>query len=165
MAWTLQKETGSVHCSGGILADDQVEYNAVCLILLSFFLHLCWYSSCFLFYSGMLQGLGKTISMIALIQMQRSAQDKSKEKDLDDIKAEALNLDDDDENVAPASQELKQRRETDGVEVIPDARTSIKGFRRRRPAAGTLVVCPASVLRQWARELDEKVTDEASLSI
>ncbi|CAN4123761.1 unnamed protein product [Withania somnifera] len=133
LAWMLQKETGSVHCSGGILADDQ--------------------------------GLGKTISMIALIQMQRSAQDKSKAKDLDAIKAEALNLDDDDENVAPASQETNHCGEIDGVEVIPDARTSIKGFRRRRPAAGTLVVCPASVLRQWARELDEKVTDDACLSI
>ncbi|CAN4105473.1 unnamed protein product [Withania somnifera] len=133
LSWMLQKETGSVHCSGGILADDQ--------------------------------GLGKTISMIALIQMQRSAQDKSKAKDLDAIKAEALNLDDDDENVAPASQETNHCGEIDGVEVIPDARTSIKGFRRRRPAAGTLVVCPASILRQWARELDEKVTDDACLSI
>ncbi|WMV13615.1 hypothetical protein MTR67_007000 [Solanum verrucosum] len=133
LAWMLQKETGSVHCSGGILADDQ--------------------------------GLGKTISMIALIQMQRSAQDKSKAKDLDAIKAEALNLDDDDENGVPASQETDQCGEIDGVEVITDARTSIKGFRRRRPAAGTLVVCPASVLRQWARELDEKVTDDAHLSV
>ncbi|PIA35393.1 hypothetical protein AQUCO_03500045v1 [Aquilegia coerulea] len=34
-----------------------------------------------------------------------------------------------------------------------------------QPAAGTLVVCPASVLRQWARELDDKVTDSAKLSI
>lgn len=133
LAWMLQKETGSVHCSGGILADDQ--------------------------------GLGKTISMIALIQMQRSAQDKSKAKDLDAIKAEALNLDDEDENVVPASQETNQCVEIDGVEVIPDVRTSLKGFRRRRPAAGTLVVCPASVLRQWARELEEKVTDDAHLSI
>ncbi|XP_015066881.1 helicase-like transcription factor CHR28 isoform X2 [Solanum pennellii] len=133
LAWMLQKETGSVHCSGGILADDQ--------------------------------GLGKTISMIALIQMQRSAQDKSKAKDLDAIKAEALNLDDDDESGVPASQETNQCGEIDGVEVITDARTSIKGFRRRRPAAGTLVVCPASVLRQWARELDEKVTDDAHLSV
>ncbi|XP_059278868.1 helicase-like transcription factor CHR28 isoform X1 [Lycium ferocissimum] len=133
LAWMLQKETGSVHCSGGILADDQ--------------------------------GLGKTISMIALIQMQRSAQDKSKAKDVDAIKAEALNLDDDDESVAPASQETNQCGEIDGVEVIPDARTSIKEFRRRRPAAGTLVVCPASIVRQWARELDEKVTVDARLSI
>ncbi|CBI35366.3 unnamed protein product, partial [Vitis vinifera] len=77
LAWMHQKETRSLHCLGGILADDQ--------------------------------GLGKTVSMIALIQMQKSLQ--------------------------------------------------------RRPAAGTLVVCPASVLRQWARELDEKVSEEAKLSV
>lgn len=164
LAWMLQKETGSVHCSGGILADDQVNCYAICLILLSFFLQVLVFIM-FIVYSVMLQGLGKTISMIALIQMQRSAQDKSKAKDVDAIKAEALNLDDDDENVASASQKTNQCGEIDGVEVIPDARTSIKGFRRRRPAAGTLVVCPASVLRQWARELDEKVTDDAHLSI
>lgn len=41
LAWMLQKETGSVHCSGGILADDQVKYNVADLILLSLFLDLC----------------------------------------------------------------------------------------------------------------------------
>lgn len=50
-------------------------------------------------------------------------------------------------------------------QLIPQASTSTREFRTRRPAAGTLVVCPASVLRQWARELDEKVTDEAKLSV
>ncbi|MED6197118.1 Helicase-like transcription factor chr28 [Stylosanthes scabra] len=74
LAWMLQKETRSLHCLGGILADDQ--------------------------------GLGKTVSMIALILMQR-----------------------------------------------------------KRPAAGTLVVCPASVLRQWARELKEKVVEEQKLAV
>uniref|UniRef100_A0A0D3AC59 RING-type domain-containing protein n=1 Tax=Brassica oleracea var. oleracea TaxID=109376 RepID=A0A0D3AC59_BRAOL len=36
---------------------------------------------------------------------------------------------------------------------------------KKRPAAGTLVVCPASVVTQWARELDEKVSDESKLSV
>ena len=27
LAWMFQKETSSLHCSGGILADDQVIYN------------------------------------------------------------------------------------------------------------------------------------------
>lgn len=66
---------------------------------------------------------------------------------MDDIKVKDLNLDDDDENVVPGSQEINQCGEIDGVEVILDARTSIKGFRCRRPIVGTLVVCPASVLR------------------
>lgn len=34
-----------------------------------------------------------------------------------------------------------------------------------RPAAGTLVVCPTSVLRQWDEELRNKVTREGNLSV
>jgi hypothetical protein len=34
-----------------------------------------------------------------------------------------------------------------------------------RPAAGTLVVCPASVLKQWANELTDKVSESAKLSV
>ncbi|WVZ87280.1 hypothetical protein U9M48_033941 [Paspalum notatum var. saurae] len=36
---------------------------------------------------------------------------------------------------------------------------------KTRPAAGTLVVCPASVLRQWANELSVKVTEGNKLSV
>jgi len=34
-----------------------------------------------------------------------------------------------------------------------------------RPAAGTLVVCPASILKQWANELTDKVSESAKLSV
>lgn len=34
-----------------------------------------------------------------------------------------------------------------------------------RPAAGTLVVCPASVLKQWSNELTDKVSESAKLSV
>lgn len=34
-----------------------------------------------------------------------------------------------------------------------------------RSAAGTLVVCPASVLKQWANELSAKVTESSKLSV
>lgn len=34
-----------------------------------------------------------------------------------------------------------------------------------RPSAGTLIVCPTSVLRQWADELQNKVTSKANLSV
>ncbi|XP_057478433.1 helicase-like transcription factor CHR28 isoform X1 [Actinidia eriantha] len=108
------------------------------------------------------QGLGKTVSMIALIQMQRSLESKYK-SDQCSHKTEALNLDDDD-NGSIAPDKGKQTGESDDLKVIPEA-TTIPEFRRRRPAAGTLVVCPASVLRQWARELDEKVADEAKFSV
>ncbi|RAL45745.1 unnamed protein product [Cuscuta campestris] len=125
LAWMLQKELASVHCLGGILADDQ--------------------------------GLGKTVSMIAIIQIQKHLQKNTEAKDVGVTKAQALNLDDDDEH-ADTTQESKQSFE-------PDDSSTNKEFRRKRPAAGTLVVCPASVLRQWARELVEKVTEEASLSV
>lgn len=34
LAWMLQKETSSVHCLGGILADDQVTYSVKPLSLI-----------------------------------------------------------------------------------------------------------------------------------
>ncbi|KAL3654849.1 hypothetical protein CASFOL_000635 [Castilleja foliolosa] len=94
------------------------------------------------------QGLGKTISTIALIQMQKVRESKPKDSS-NNTRTEALNLDDDD----------------NGCISIVDASNTIKGFHSKRPTAGTLIVCPASVLRQWARELDEKVTREAKLSV
>lgn len=133
LAWMLQKEAASLHCLGGILADDQ--------------------------------GLGKTISIIALVQMQRSLQSKSKSEGDCNHKTEALNLDDDDDNSSIAPDKGKQPAESDDVKLIPEVTTSNSEFRRRRPAAGTLVVCPATVLRQWARELKDKVADEAELSV
>ncbi|XP_048333451.2 helicase-like transcription factor CHR28 [Ziziphus jujuba] len=133
LAWMLQKETRSLHCLGGILADDQ--------------------------------GLGKTISMIALIQMQKFLQSKSKSEDTSNRKTEALNLDDDDDNVPVVLDEVKKTEESDDVKPIPEVSTSTQTFSKRRPAAGTLVVCPASILQQWARELDDKVAEEAKLEV
>ncbi|KAI4385804.1 hypothetical protein MLD38_003797 [Melastoma candidum] len=133
LAWMIQKETRSLHCLGGILADDQ--------------------------------GLGKTISMIALMLMERSPQTKSKAEETVDSKTEALNLDEDDEIGAGES---KMPNGTEHSEVSPNVPTtsaSNRAFSRRRPAAGTLVVCPASVLRQWNREIDEKVTKSSKLSV
>ncbi|KAK9275422.1 hypothetical protein L1049_022686 [Liquidambar formosana] len=133
LAWMLQKETRSLPCLGGILADDQ--------------------------------GLGKTISMIALIQMQRSLLSKSKSEDLCNSTTEALNLDDDDDNGNAGLDKVKQSGESDDFKPIPEVSISMPAFSKRRPDAGTLVVCPASILRQWDRELDEKVADEAKLSV
>ncbi|KAJ8431928.1 hypothetical protein Cgig2_023737 [Carnegiea gigantea] len=161
LAWMVQKESRTVHCLGGILADDQ--------------------------------GLGKTISTIALIQKQRSLQKKSQSKEDENQNAEALDLDDDDDN--GNGNAVKKREDLDGtkckleeacsnkaeilnlddddggsaskatVQMTKDidrpkcrsgASSSNQTFQRQRPAAGTLIVCPATVLRQWARELDDK---------
>lgn len=165
----LQKETRSLHCLGGILADDQVSYGKSIdpfhglfneTTVFFFFGFSTWTHSGYIS-----QGLGKTISMISLIQMQKSLQSKSTPEDLSNHKPEALNLDDDDDNGGGGVVEVKNSEESDELKPIAEVSTSTRAFSRRRPAAGTLVVCPASVLRQWARELDDKVADEAKLSV
>ncbi|KAL1295687.1 hypothetical protein HN51_056534 [Arachis hypogaea] len=133
LAWMLQKETRSLHCLGGILADDQ--------------------------------GLGKTVSMIALILMQRSLQSKSKTDDACNHKTEALNLDDEDDRATVDLEKLENKEESDDVKPSTEPSSSTRAPSRKRPAAGTLVVCPASVLRQWARELKEKVVEEQRLAV
>ncbi|GMJ03408.1 SNF2-RING-HELICASE-LIKE 2, chromatin remodeling 28 [Hibiscus trionum] len=111
------------------------------------------------------QGLGKTISMIALIQMQKFLESKLKPEDPKKCEVVALNLDDDDDNGTGGSDKLKQNRESDDAKSIPEMSTSSRAFSRQRLPAGTLVVCPATVLRQWARELDDKVAEESKLSV
>ncbi|KAJ9179608.1 hypothetical protein P3X46_011378 [Hevea brasiliensis] len=74
------------------------------------------------------------------------------------------NLDDDDKNSCPGLHKVKRTGESDDIKSIPEVSTSMRPFRRKRSAAGTLVVCPASILQQWARELDDKVADEAKLT-
>ncbi|OVA07399.1 SNF2-related [Macleaya cordata] len=133
LAWMFQKETNSLHCLGGILADDQ--------------------------------GLGKTVSMIALIQMQKHLHSKSTPEDVQAIKTEALNLDDDDDDGVSELEKVKKIPESDDLKKVPEVSTAVPSFHSGRPAAGTLVVCPASILRQWARELDDKVTESAKLSV
>lgn len=108
--------------------------------------------------------------MIALIQMQRFLQRQAKKSDDPscNYRTEALNLDEDDDKNGSGLCKAKSLPESDELEMIPEpevSATSSEAFHRRRLAAGTLVVCPASVLRQWARELDEKVADESKLSV
>jgi len=106
------------------------------------------------------QGLGKTVSMISLILALRSLQSKSKTDDVRNHKTEALNLDDDDDNGGINVEKHKNSVEANDLFPSREPSSSTQAPGRKRPAAGTLVVCPASVMRQWARELDEKVGDE-----
>ena len=127
-----------------------------------------------------MQGLGKTISTIALILKQKfESQIKSEISSKQD--AEILDLDADDESETPKHEsdvkpEVKVSSNSagdndgngsleKGKAKVVGASTSKREFNRKRPPAGTLIVCPASIVRQWARELDEKVSDESKLSV
>ncbi|XP_074557589.1 helicase-like transcription factor CHR28 isoform X1 [Curcuma longa] len=133
--WMVQKETSNPHCCGGILADDQ--------------------------------GLGKTVSTIALILMERSPSPQPFPSAGNHDKTEPLNLDDDEEDDISKINEAKQLR------VCSSSMASVSKRRgeqeimpvKSSPAAGTLVVSPTSVLRQWAEELKTKVACSANLSI
>ncbi|KAK9064239.1 hypothetical protein SSX86_015619 [Deinandra increscens subsp. villosa] len=88
------------------------------------------------------QGLGKTISAIALILKERSPPSSSSLSAIEtkDKEIETLYLDED-EHTSPSKKTTS------------------------RLSAGTLVVCPTSVLRQWNDELQNKVVSEANLSV
>ncbi|XP_076940885.1 helicase-like transcription factor CHR28 [Bidens hawaiensis] len=87
------------------------------------------------------QGLGKTVSAIALILKERSPPSSSVSSiQTKDKKIETLYLDEDEHTNRSAH-----------------PTTSL--------SAGTLIVCPTNVLRQWCEELQNKVTNEANLSV
>ncbi|XP_062184169.1 helicase-like transcription factor CHR28 isoform X2 [Phragmites australis] len=165
LAWMISKENSS-HCPGGILADDQ--------------------------------GLGKTISTIALIQKERVQQSRFM-ADFYRTKS-VLSVDDDDDVVVVMDKkELKDEPQNkldnstplhvatglkscasrsraaadsivETIEVEPKKKTRVRSTAstlksNTRAAAGTLVVCPASVLKQWANELSVKVMESAKLSV
>ncbi|CAN0852864.1 Helicase-like transcription factor CHR28 [Linum grandiflorum] len=112
------------------------------------------------------QGLGKTISTIALILTERAPCRGVNVKVVKKEECETLDLDEEDEDA-----DFKEiRKESGDCEVIPNNQNASKGANARgiskgRPAAGTLIVCPTSVLRQWAEELHKKVTAKADLSV
>ncbi|KAH0943331.1 hypothetical protein HID58_002968 [Brassica napus] len=155
LAWMLRKETTCLDCSGGILAADQ--------------------------------GLGKTVSMIALILKQKyESQLKSEitskqeseilDLDADDDESENAKHDESESHARPPKLMVSSNSDTmvllsddeDGssdMENAKDEEARQELTSNKRPAAGTLVVCPASVVTQWARELDEKVSDESKLSV
>ncbi|CAN8245081.1 unnamed protein product [Cochlearia groenlandica] len=110
------------------------------------------------------QGLGKTISTIALILKERFspalACEESTKKEFFDLESEsgesALLKPSMKSKQCDHSQLLLSENRVDGESV---------GKSRGRPAAGTLVVCPTSVMRQWADELRKKVSSEVNLSV
>ncbi|KAL2467254.1 SNF2 domain-containing protein/helicase domain-containing protein/zinc finger protein-related [Abeliophyllum distichum] len=109
------------------------------------------------------QGLGKTISTIALILKERSPNSKASKANEEQCKTETLNLDEED-GVSEIYQS-KQGAKSCQVERCPIVGGKTHMQAKGRPPAGTLVVCPTSVLRQWYDELHNKVTREADLSV
>ncbi|KAH9289743.1 hypothetical protein KI387_033860, partial [Taxus chinensis] len=107
------------------------------------------------------QGLGKTVSTIALILKERPAY-QSFQKETSKIKLETstVNLDEDDVVAKDFERKLKNHNSND----LP-LKEHTYSVKKGRPSAGTLIVCPTSVLRQWAQEIRDKVTAKASLSV
>ncbi|XP_059440688.1 helicase-like transcription factor CHR28 isoform X6 [Corylus avellana] len=111
------------------------------------------------------QGLGKTVSTIALILKER-APSFGACQNVKQGEMETLNLEED-EVVLPTVDGMKQ--DADSQQVTSN-RIQMKNMNplvqaKGRPSAGTLIVCPTSVLRQWAEELSSKVTSKANLSV
>ncbi|KAI4296663.1 hypothetical protein L6164_036604 [Bauhinia variegata] len=128
LSWMVQKETSSLYCSGGILADDQ--------------------------------GLGKTVSTIALLLKERPSIFRP-HQNAQKSELETLNLDADDD-VLPQNGGTSASADTSNGSSNP---TKSMDRAKARPSAGTLIVCPTSVLRQWAEELNTKVTSKANLAV
>lgn len=129
LSWMVQKETKSIHCFGGILADDQ--------------------------------GLGKTISTIALILKERSPSSSDPTTEVKKIETETYNLDDDDDDEQKPNSCVIENNGS----LVEVKNHSSSVHTNSRPAAGTLVVCPTSVLRQWNDELHNKVSNKGRLSV
>ncbi|KAI4368176.1 hypothetical protein MLD38_016763 [Melastoma candidum] len=137
LSWMVKKET-AINCSGGILADDQ--------------------------------GLGKTVSTIALILKERPPSFRPRQQSVQPDNVQNLDSDSDDENDDIKGSQMNVMKSGCNVSQVPPHGTQERSHGalaqgNGRPAAGTLVVCPTSVLRQWADELQSKVSDVARLSV
>jgi SNF2 family DNA or RNA helicase len=72
-----------------------------------------------------------------------------------------LNLDEDVDSAAEVARN-EQHKDSENQNQAAD-NTGMTSIQKGRPTAGILVVRPASVLRQWAQELSDKVADDAKL--
>ncbi|XP_057986297.1 helicase-like transcription factor CHR28 isoform X2 [Hevea brasiliensis] len=112
------------------------------------------------------QGLGKTVSTIALILKERPPSVKVDPQLVKKEVFEPLDLDEDDDEVTEV---YGMKKDAQSFQLMSNqsSKKSMNSYGQStgRPSAGTLVVCPTSVLRQWAEELDKKVNSKANLSV
>eukprot|EP00854_Cymbomonas_tetramitiformis_P015547 gene15547-18429_t len=90
------------------------------------------------------QGLGKTISTTALLLLQPAPSAELRTKDAMKTRAE----------LAAYHARAKKGTGPSVPKPVPS-----------RPKGGVLIVCPTSVLRQWAREINDKVSPSNPLSV
>ncbi|XP_019440268.1 PREDICTED: helicase-like transcription factor CHR28 isoform X4 [Lupinus angustifolius] len=110
------------------------------------------------------QGLGKTVSTIALILKERPPV-LNTSNDGQKSELQTLNLDADDD-LLPENGGVKKEFDTcQDMSRYPIKTMNLLVPKKGRPSGGTLIVCPTSVLRQWADELHNKVTCKAKLSV
>lgn len=126
-----------------------------------------------------LQGLGKTVSTIALIvsnpspnmretrQLAGLSRDSGEQPisgDSNSNDADAVSMDSTtsgrtDDSIGPAYSEPEA---TPGLSASDtDEQDSLAASDDEQETAGTLIVCPTSVLQQWHRELTDKVAAAA----
>lgn len=109
------------------------------------------------------------MSTIALIekQMEEQVSYTSSNQKKSEPNPEAFNLDEDESTettTKPDNSEPVDPLEPDGPRSHHASTSRGGGSQNARPPAGTLVVCPASVLKQWANELTDKVTEAGKLT-
>ncbi|CAL1372727.1 unnamed protein product [Linum trigynum] len=177
LSWMVHKETSGIHCSGGILADDQGLGKTISTIALILKERAPCHGADVAVVKkekfetlnldddedGIIEvkGIEKGSGDCAGIKKEGSDCGAGTKKEGSDsgagIKKES----------SDSGAGIKKESSDCGVMSYQNASKSINllGQSKGRPAAGTLIVCPTSVLRQWAEELHKKVTTKANLSV
>lgn len=169
LAWMVEKESRTMHCLGGILADDQglgKTISTIALILKQWPAQLKSQkekNENHFTEAYNLDDDDDDDNTEEKIEDPNVAKCKSEE--LSNKEPELYNLDDDDDNGSASSEPFKIKENVHGLKSNSGSSSSHHKLQGKRPSAGTLIVCPATVLRQWARELSEKVAKKANISV
>ena len=82
------------------------------------------------------------------------------------VETSAVNLDEDDVEATCLERKRSNYDANDiAMEEYINGKENTFSMKKGRPSAGTLVVCPTSVLKQWVQEIHDKVTTKGNLSL